>query len=139
MMILSKLVKVRAAKHVRICCTLSAGRLERDGRKGRIPYHTCVVDQRKGIALSTHCYCLWEVLARFGVRAKMVAVTRPFHDGAWAGVRGKNIEHAEWSSATQGLWLGSLLFSSLLCNVFLAASLLRVIVRITQDEGIVRI
>ena len=80
---------------------------------------------------------LWEVLARFGLPAKMLAVIRQFHDGMRARVRTDDGEHSECFNVTRGLRQGCVL-SALLFSVLFAAALHVVLVRFSEGEGIVQ-
>ena len=79
---------------------------------------------------------LWEVLARFGVPAKILGV-RQFHDGMRARVRTDDGEHSEWFNVTQRRRQDCVL-SPLLVSMFFAAALNVVVVRFNEDEGIVQ-
>ena len=80
---------------------------------------------------------LWEVLAPFGVPAKMFAVIRQFHDDMRACVRTVDGEQSEIFHVAQGLRRGRVL-SSLLFNMSFAAALLLVRVHFSEDEGIMQ-
>ena len=71
---------------------------------------------------------MWEVLARFGVPAKMLAVIRLFHDGMRARVRTEDGERSEGFDAMQGRRKGCVL-PRLLLYMFFAAALHVVLVR----------
>ena len=55
-------------------------RLQELGREKNIPLYTCFIDQQKAYD-SVDRELLWEVLARFGVPTRMLAVVSHFHDG----------------------------------------------------------
>lgn len=61
-------------------------RLQELGRKVGTPIFLCFVDLQKAYD-SVDRTLLWDVLARFGVPEKMIAVIRQFHDGMLARVR----------------------------------------------------
>ena len=101
-----------------------------------IPLYTCFIDLQKAYD-TVDRELLWEVLTRFGVPAKMLAVIRQFHEGLRARVRTDDGEHSEWIDVTQGLRQGYVL-SALLVNVFFAAAIHVVLVRFSEDEDIQR-
>ena len=79
---------------------------------------------------------LWKVLARIGVPQTMIEVIRQFHDGMRARVRTDDGECSEWLEVKQGLRQGGVL-PPLLFNVFFAAVLhIVLLVRFSEDEGI---
>ena len=101
-----------------------------------IPLYMCFIDLQKAYD-TVDRELLWEVLTRFGVPAKMLAVIRQFHEGLRARVRTDDGEHSEWIDVTQRLRQGYVL-SALLVNVFFAAAIHVVLVRFSEDEDIQR-
>ena len=61
-------------------------RLQELARKKDTPFYLCFIDLTKAYD-SVDRTLLWDVLARFGVPPRMLAVTREFHDGMQACVR----------------------------------------------------
>ena len=59
-----------------------------------IPLYMCFIDLQKAYD-TVDRELLWEVLTRFGVPAKMLAVFRQFREGARARVRADDGEHME--------------------------------------------
>ena len=119
-----------------VCMLFVVRRLQELGRRRRIPLYMCFVDLQKAYD-SVDRELLWKVLARAGVPAEMVAVIRQFHDGMRARVRMDDGELSDWFLVTQGLRQGCVL-SPLLFNVFFAAALEVVIVRFSEDDGIMQ-
>ena len=83
-----------------------------------MPLFLCFIDLQKAYD-SVDRTLLWQVLTRFGVPPKILAV---FHDGMRACVRSEDGECSEWFEVGQGLRQGCVL-SPLLFNVFFAAVL----------------
>ena len=94
----------------------------------------CFIDLQKAYD-SVDRELLWKVLARIGVPHTMIAVIRQFHDGMRARVRTDDGEYSEWFEVKQGLRQGCVL-SPLLFNVFFAAVLHIVLLRFSENEGI---
>ena len=67
----------------------------------------------------------------------MLRIISNFHDGVRARVRTDDGEHSEWFDVTQWLRQGCVV-SPLLFNRFFAVALHVVLVRLSQDEAIVR-
>ena len=109
-------------------------RLQELGRRKKIPLYMCFIDLQKAYD-SVDRELLWKVLARIGVPHTMIAVIRQFHDGMRARVRTDDGEYSEWFEVKQGLRQGCVL-SPLLFNVFFAAVLHIVLLRFSEDEGI---
>jgi len=109
-------------------------RLQELGRRRKIPLYMCFIDLQKAYD-SVDRELLWKVLARIGVPETMIAVIRQFHDGMRARVRTDDGEYSEWFEVKQGLRQGCVL-SPLLFNVFFAAVLHIVLLRFSEDEGI---
>ena len=61
-------------------------RLQELARKKDTPLYLCFIDLTEAYD-SVHRTLLWDVLARFGVPPRMLAVIREFHDGMQACVR----------------------------------------------------
>ena len=76
------------------------------------------------------------MLTRFGVPAKMLAVIRQFHDGMRARVCTGDGEHPERFTDTEGLRLCCVI--AVAVQHVLAAALHVVLVRFSEDEGIVQ-
>ena len=110
-------------------------RLQKFGRERNIPLYICFVNLQTAYE-SLNRELLWEVLARFGVPAKILGV-RQFHDGMRARVRTDDGEHSEWFNVTQRRRQDCVL-SPLLVSMFFAAALNVVVVRFNEDEGIVQ-
>ena len=55
-------------------------RLQEHGRKARVPLCLCFIDLQKSYD-SVDRPLLWEILARYGVPRRMIAVIRQFHEG----------------------------------------------------------
>ena len=111
-------------------------RLQELGRESKVPLYVCFVGLQKAYE-SVDRELLWEVLARFSVPAKLLAVIRHFHDGMRARVRTDDDEHSGWFDVSRGLRQGCVL-SPLLFNSFFAVALHVVLVRFSEDEGIVQ-
>jgi len=111
-------------------------RLQQLGRQKKIPLYMCFIDLQKAYD-SVDRELLWEVLTRLGVPTKMLTIIRNFHEGMRARVRADDGEHSDWFNVTQGLRQGCVL-SPLLFNVFFAAAIHIVLVRLSKDECIVR-
>ena len=79
----------------------------------------------------------WEVLPRFGVPVKMIAVICQFYEGMRTRVRADNGEHSGWFDVTQGLPQGCV-SSPLLLNMFFDLTIHVVLARFSEDEGIVK-
>ena len=90
------------------------------------------------MTLSVDRELLWVVLARFGVRENMLTDIRQFHEGMRARVRTDDGEYSEWLDVTQGLRRGCVL-SPLLFNIFFAAVIHAVLVRLSEDPEIARV
>ena len=88
------------------------------------------------MTLSVDRELLWVVLARFGVRENMLTDIRQFHEGMRARVRTDDGEYSEWLDVTQGLRRGCVL-SPLLFNIFFAAVIHAVVVRLSEIPDIV--
>ena len=61
-------------------------RLQELARKKDTPLYLCFIDDTKAYD-AVNRTLLWDVLARFGVPPRMLAVIRQFHDGMQACVR----------------------------------------------------
>ena len=110
-------------------------RLQELGRKARVPLFLCFIDLQKAYD-SVDRTLLWQVLARFGVPPKMLAVIREFHDGMRACVRNDNGVCSGRFDVAQGLRQGCVL-SPLLFNIFFAAVLLVALQRFSEDADII--
>ena len=110
-------------------------RLQELGRRRKIPLYMCFIDLQKAYD-SVDRELLWKALARIAVPQKMITVIRQFfHDGMRARVRTDDGEYSEWFEVKQGLGQGCVL-SPFLLNVFFAAVLHSVLLRFSEDEGI---
>ena len=98
-------------------------RLQELARKKDTPLYLCFIDLTKAYD-SVDRTLLWDVLARFGVSPRMLAVIRQFHDGMQAYVRLDDGECSDKFDVRQGLRQGCVL-APLLFNMFFTA-LLRV-------------
>ena len=78
---------------------------------------------------------LWDVLARFGVPSRMLAVIRQFHDGMQACVRLDDGERSHKFDVGQGLRQGCVL-APLLFNMFFTAVLRVAEKRFFSDSSI---
>ncbi|CAN0066575.1 unnamed protein product, partial [Sphacelaria rigidula] len=86
------------------------------GRTSNIPINMCFIDLQKAYD-SVDRTLLWEVLARFGVPSRMIAIIRMFHDGMRARVQLNSGELSAWFDVCQGLRQGCV-SSPLLFNIF---------------------
>ena len=82
----------------------------------------CFIKLRKAHN-SVDCFLLWQVLARFEVPPRMIAVVRQFHYGMGAYVRNDNGVCTEEFDVEQGLHQGCVL-SPLLFTIFFATATL---------------
>ena len=98
-------------------------RLQELARKKDTPLYLCFLDLTKAYDPVDRTL-LWDVLARFGVPPRMLAVIRQFHDGMQACVRLDDGECPDKFDVGQGLRQGCVL-APLLFNMFFTA-LLRV-------------
>ena len=111
-------------------------RLQELGRARIIPLHMCFIDLQKAYD-SVDRELLWVVLARFGEPEKMLTIIRQFHEGMRAHVRTDDGKQSEWFGATQGLRQGCVL-SPLLFNVLFATAIHAVLIRFSEDPGILK-
>ena len=109
-------------------------RLQELGRKARVPLCLCFIDLQKAYD-SVDRSLLWQILARYGVPRRMIAVIRQFHEGMRACVRNENGDCSEEFNVEQGLRQGCVL-SPLLLNFFFAAALLVALQRFSEDPDI---
>ena len=96
-------------------------RLQELARKKDTPLYLCFIDLTKAYD-SVDRTLLWDVLARFGVPPRMLAVIRQFHDGIQACVRLDDGECSDKFDVGQGLRQGCVL-APLLFNMFFTAVL----------------
>ena len=96
-------------------------RLQELAWKKDTPLHLCFADLAKACD-SVDRTLLWDVLARFGVSPRMLAVIRRFHDVMQACVRLDDGECSDKSDVGQGLRQGCVL-APLLFNMFFTAVL----------------
>ena len=96
-------------------------RLQELARKNDTPLFLCFIDLTKTYD-SVDRTLLWDVLARFGVPRRMLAVIREFHDGMQACVRLDDGERSDKFDVGQGLRQGCVL-APLLLNIFFTAVL----------------
>ena len=111
-------------------------RLQELGRARIIPLHMCFIDLQKAYDCVDR-ELLWVVLARFGEPEKMMTIIRQFHERMRDHVRTDDGEQSEWFGATQGLRQGCVL-SPLLFNVFFATAIHAVLIRFSEDPGILK-
>ena len=90
-------------------------------RKKDAPLHMCFIDLTKEYD-SVDRTLLWDVLARFGVPPRMLAVIRQFHDGMQVCVRLDDGECSDKFDVGQGFRPGCVL-APLLFNTFFTAVL----------------
>ena len=109
-------------------------RLPELGRKARAPLFLCFVDLQKAYDSVDHTL-LWQVLARFGLPLQMIEVIRQSHDGMRACVRNDDGRCSKYFEVAQGLHQGCVL-STLLFNVFFAATLYVALERFSKDADI---
>ena len=96
----------------------------------------CLIDLRRAYD-SFDRELLWEVLARFGEPAMMLAVIRQFHDDMRVCVRTDDDEHSEGFDVKWGLRQSCVLSPSL-SNMSFAATLHVVLVHLSEGEGILQ-
>ena len=94
-------------------------RLQELARKKDTPLYLCFIDLTKAYD-SVDRILLWDVLARFGVSPRMLAVIRQFHDGMQACVRLDDGECSDTFDVGHGLRQGCVL-APLLFNKFFTA------------------
>ncbi|CAB1101768.1 unnamed protein product [Ectocarpus sp. CCAP 1310/34] len=109
-------------------------RLHELARKKSTAVFACFVDLTKAYD-SVDRDLLWDVLRRFGVPPKMLAVIRHFHEGMRARVRTDDGQYSEWFGVGQGLRLGCNL-ASLLFNLFFAAMLMVAVAEFDKDPKV---
>ena len=90
-------------------------------RKNGTPLYLCFIDLTKACD-SVDQTLLWDVLPRFGVPPRMLAVIRQFYDGLQACVRLDDAECSDKFDVEQGLRQGCVL-APLLFNMFFTAVL----------------
>ena len=83
----------------------AARRLQELGRKARVPLCLCFTDLQKAYD-SVDRSLLWEILARYGVPRRLIAVISQFHEGMRACVRYDNGDCSEEFNVEQGLRQG---------------------------------
>ena len=94
----------------------------------------CFIDLQKAYD-SVDRSLLWQILARYGVPRRMIAVIRQFHEGMRGCVRNDNGDCSKEFNIEQGLRQGCVL-SPLLFNIFFAAALLVALQRFSEDPDI---
>ena len=104
------------------------------GHDVRVPLCLCFIDLQKAYD-SVDRSLLWQILARYGVPRRIIAVIRQFREGMRACVRNDNGHCSEELSVEQGLRQGCVL-PSLLFNIFFAAALLVALQRFSEDPDI---
>ena len=109
-------------------------RLQELARKEDTPLYLCFIDLTKAYD-SDDRTLLWDVLARFGVPPRMLAVIRQFHDGMQACVRLEDGKCSDTFDVGQGLRQGRVL-ASLLFNMFFTAVLCVAEKRFLADAAI---
>ncbi|CAB1115899.1 unnamed protein product [Ectocarpus sp. CCAP 1310/34] len=109
-------------------------RLHELARKKSTAVFACFVDLTKAYD-SVERDLLWDVLRRFGVPPKMLAVIRHFHEGMRARVRTDDGQYSEWFDVGQGLRQGCNL-APLLFNLFFAAMLMVAVAEFDKDPKV---
>ena len=109
-------------------------RLQELARKKDTPLYMCFIDLTKAYD-SVDRSLLWDVLARFVVPPRMLAVIRQFHDGMQACVRLNDGGCSDKFDVGQGLRLGCVLVP-LLFNMFFTAVLRVAEKRFLDDAAI---
>ena len=109
-------------------------RLQELARKKDTPLYLCFIDLTKAHD-SVDRALLWDVLARFGVPHRMLAIIRQFHDGMRACVRLDDGECSDKFDVGQGLRQGCVLVP-LLFNMFFTAVLRVAEKRVLADATI---
>ncbi|CAB1107589.1 unnamed protein product [Ectocarpus sp. CCAP 1310/34] len=109
-------------------------RLHELARKKSTAVFACFVDLTKAYD-SVDRDLLWDVLRRFGVPPKMLAVIRHFHEGMRARVRTDDGQYSEWFDVGQGLRQGCNL-APLLFNLFFAAMLMVAVAEFDKDPKV---
>ena len=91
-------------------------RLQEIGRKAGVWLFTCFIDLQKAYD-AVDVTLLWQVLTRFGVPPKMIAIIRQFHDGVRACVRPDDGVFSDWFEVEveQGLLQQGCVVSTLYC------------------------
>ena len=109
-------------------------RLHELARKKSTAVFACFVDLTKAYD-SVDRDLLWDVLGRFGVPPKMLAVIRHFHEGMRARVRTDDGQYSEWFGVGQGLRQGCNL-APLLFNLFSAAMRMVAVTEFDKDPKV---
>ena len=109
-------------------------RLQELARMKDTPLYLCFINLTKAYD-SVDRTLLWDVLARFGVPPRMLAVMRQFHDGMQACVRLDDGECSDKFDMGQGLRQGCVLAPQLF-NMFFTALLRVVEKRLLSDAAI---
>ncbi|CAB1104154.1 unnamed protein product [Ectocarpus sp. CCAP 1310/34] len=109
-------------------------RLHELARKKSTAVFACFVDLTKAYD-SVDRDLLWDVLGRFGVPPKMLAVIRHFHEGMRARVRTDDGQYSEWFDVGQGLRQGCNL-APLLFNLFSAAMRMVAVTEFDKDPKV---
>ena len=104
-------------------------RLQELARKKDTPLYVCFIDLTKAYD-SVDRGLLWDVLARFGVPPRMLAVIRQFHDGMQACVRLDDGECSDKFDMGQGLRQGCVI-APLLFNMFFTA-----VLRVAEERSL---
>ena len=88
---------------------LALRRLQKLGRKARVPLFPCFINLKK-VYRPVDCALLWPVLARFGVPPQRIEVIRHFHDGMRAYVWNDDGVWSEWFEVARERRQGCVLF-----------------------------
>ena len=104
---------------------LAVQRLQKLGRKTRVPLFLCFIDLQKAYD-SANRTLIWQMLARFEVLPQMMEEIHQFHDEMRACVWNDDGRFSEGFEMAQGLHQGCVL-SPLLFDLFIAAILLFVL------------
>ncbi|MEO0565068.1 MAG: reverse transcriptase family protein [Chloroflexota bacterium] len=109
-------------------------RLQELGRKARVSLCLCFIDLQKAYDSVDHSL-LWQILARYGLPQRMIAVIRQFHEGMRACVRNDNGDCSKEFNVEQGLRQRRVLLP-LMFNIFFAAALQVALQRFSEDPEI---
>ena len=109
-------------------------RLQELGGKARVPLCLCFIDLQKAYDTVDRSL-LWQILARYEVPRRLIAIIRQFHEGMRACVRNDNGDSSEEFNVEQELRQGCVL-SPLLFIIFFATALQGALQRFSEDPDI---